>query len=43
MRLIPAFIDVPPGGSPEPAVREFLRRKFARSEDALTSRKETTT
>jgi phosphate transport system substrate-binding protein len=29
-RIIPAFIDVPPGGAPEPAVREFLRFVLSR-------------
>lgn len=30
VRIIPAFIDVPPGGAPEPAVREFLRYVLGR-------------
>ena len=29
-RIIPAFIDVPPGGAPDPAVREFLRFLLSR-------------
>ena len=29
-RIIPAFIDVPPGGRADPAVREFLRYLLSR-------------
>ncbi len=30
VRIIPVFIDVPPGGAPAPAVREFLRYVLSR-------------
>lgn len=30
VRIIPAYIDIPPGGRPAPAVREFLRYALSR-------------